>query len=171
MSLVDQGRDEEAAALVQSRMNQLGMRLSGISREWIANNEELATTAGRDAVTAIETFRTRLLLIIAAAVLLAGFLGYRMVRRIAEPIRDLQASVEVIASGDYQNEVPFTDATDETGGLARSIAVLKRGAQEMDEQRWVKAHVSAITGDLQGATSLADFGERLLSGVLPNLFK
>ena len=39
----------------------------------------------------------------------------------------------------------------------------------MDEQRWVKSHVSGITADLQVATSLVDFGERLLSGLVPRV--
>ena len=168
MSLVDEGRDDEARALGGGLM-ELGMRLSEISREWIANNEELATTAGQDAIRAIHDFRTRMLLVTAVAVLLAGLLGYWTFRRIAEPIRGLQSSVEAIASGEYRNEVPFTHATDETGALARSIEVLKRGAHEMDDQRWVKSNVSAITADLQGAASLEDFGERLLSGVVPRV--
>ena len=54
--------------------------------------------------------------------------------------------------------VPFVGATDETGGLARSIDVLKQGAAAMDEQRWVKSNVSRLTGELQGAASLAEFG-------------
>jgi signal transduction histidine kinase len=39
----------------------------------------------------------------------------------------------------------------------------------MDEQRWVKANVSAVTGQLQGAPSLAAFGQRLLSALVPML--
>ena len=169
MDLADEGRNEEAVMLALQYLEPVGTTLSGVSAEWIANNEELATAAGQDAIVAIETFRTRMMLITAAAVLLAGLLGYWMLRRIVGPIRGLRSSVEALASGDYGNEVPFTDATDETGALARSVEVLKRGAQEMDEQRWVKSHVSAITGSLQGATSLTDFGERLLSSLVPRL--
>src|SRR5207249_8521173 len=73
------------------------------------------------------------------------------------------------AAGDYTKSIPFTDATDETGSLARSIEVLKQGASEIDEQRWVKASASRILGELQGATSLAEFGQRLLSGLVPLL--
>ena len=78
-------------------------------------------------------------------------------------------SVKAIAAGDYGKAVPFVRATDETGGLARSIDVLKQGAAAMDEQRWVKSNVSRLTGELQGAASLAEFGQRLLSGLVPML--
>ena len=46
--------------------------------------------------------------------------------------------------------MPFVSATDETGGLARSIDVLKQGAAAMDEQRWVKSNVSRLTGRVAG---------------------
>jgi hypothetical protein len=39
----------------------------------------------------------------------------------------------------------------------------------MDEQRWVKANIAKLTGALQGAASHAEFGQRLLSGLVPVL--
>jgi two-component system sensor histidine kinase/response regulator len=167
MSLIDQDRYDDALTLVNGSMIPLGDRLSAISEEWVANNEELATAAGADAVRAIESFRLQMSVAIVVAVLLAGFLGLRTFRRIVEPIRGLQSSVEAMASGDYGTDVPFTGAADETGSLARSIAILRQGAADMDEQRWVKSHVSAITGELQEAASLEEFGNRLLSGLIP----
>src|SRR6185436_16704717 len=76
---------------------------------------------------------------------------------------------EGIAAGDYVQQVPFTNGTDETGALARSVDVLKSGAASMEEQRWVKENIASLTGTLQGATSHAEFGERLLSGLVPVL--
>jgi len=104
-----------------------------------------------------------------SAVLLTGLLGYFTFRRIVKPIQALDASVKSIAAGEYGNEVPFTAATDETGGLARSVDILKRGASAMDDQRWVKSSASKLTEDLQRAASLAEFGQRLVSGLVPLL--
>ena len=39
----------------------------------------------------------------------------------------------------------------------------------MDEQRWVKSNVSRLTGALQGAVSITEFGDRLLSDLVPML--
>src|SRR6185295_4026779 len=50
---------------------------------------------------------------------------------------------------------------------ARSIEVLKHGAAAIDEQRWVKSSASKVIGELQGAHSLAEFGDRLLSSLMP----
>jgi two-component system, sensor histidine kinase and response regulator len=71
--------------------------------------------------------------------------------------------------GITRNPSPFTEATDETGGLARSIEVLKQEATAIDEQRWVKSSASTVIGELQGANSLPEFGQRLLSGLVPLL--
>ncbi|HYR27033.1 MAG TPA: response regulator, partial [Thermoanaerobaculia bacterium] len=65
--------------------------------------------------------------------------------------------------------MPFTEGADETGGLARSIEVLKQGAAAMDGQRWVKSSASAVIGELQGASSLQEFADRCLSGLVPLL--
>src|SRR6185369_1037848 len=96
-------------------------------------------------------------------------LGFLTFSRIVHPIRSLETSVKSIAGGDYTKPVPFTQATDETGGLARSIDVLKQGAAAMDQQRWVKSNVSNLTGALQGADSLEAFGNELLSNLVPVL--
>ena len=150
-------------------VGELGVRLSKVSNEWIAYDQEAATAAGKESIAGIERFQRQMLMANSAAFLLTGLLGFLTFRRIVNPIQALEASVKAIAAGDYAKAVPFAGATDETGGLARSIDVLKQGAAAMDEQRWVKSNVSRLTGELQGAASLAEFGQRLLSGLVPML--
>ena len=167
MSLADQGRGAEALALFNGSIADLGPRLSKVSNEWIASDQEAATAAGKESIASVERFQRHMLVANAAALLLASLLGFVTFRRIVTPIQALEASVKTIAAGDYQRAVPFVGATDETGGLARSIDVLKQGAAAMDQQRWVKSNISRLTGELQGAASLAEFGDRLLSGLVP----
>jgi signal transduction histidine kinase/DNA-binding response OmpR family regulator/HPt (histidine-containing phosphotransfer) domain-containing protein len=170
MALSVAGRRDEASELLRSAaMLELGDRLSSASVEWIRLNEDLALSASQTVVDAITAARWRILAANAAAIVLTGLLGFLTFLRIVKPIQALDASVSAIAAGDYEKEVPFTRATDETGGLARSVDVLKQGAAAMDEQRWVKANVSRLTGELQVATSLAQFGQRLLSDLVPML--
>ena len=170
MSLAMAGRREDASsAMLGTRMEVLGRQISEASAEWIQHNESLANATSSAAVTAIELSRQRMLIASIVAVLLTSLMGLLTLRRIVRPIQALDSSVKTIAGGDYAKEVPFTQATDETGGLARSIDVLKQGAAARDEQRWVKSHVSRLTRELQGAPSLAEFGQRLLSGLVPVL--
>ncbi|HXI72870.1 MAG TPA: response regulator [Verrucomicrobiae bacterium] len=169
MAQADAGRHDEAVALLNGKVTETGERLGKVSSEWIKNNEDMAKAAGRAAVKGIQSFRWKMLLANTAAVVLTGVLGWLTLRRIVKPIRALESTVKAVAAGDYAQVVPFADAGDETGGLARSIDILKQGAAAMDEQRWVKSSAAKITADLQGATSVEEFGERLLSGLMPIL--
>jgi signal transduction histidine kinase/CheY-like chemotaxis protein/CHASE3 domain sensor protein len=169
MALTSEDRQNAAVDLLNGRITELGFRLSKVSDEWIAADQESARVAGNESVRVIERFQNDMLIANSAAFLLTGVLGFLTFRRIVGPIQALDGSVRGIAEGDYAKPVPFVDARDETGGLARSIDVLKHGAAATDQQRWVKANVSRLTGELQGATSLAEFGQRLLSGLMPML--
>ena len=120
-------------------------------------------------MASIADARRDTLIAVGVGVLLSGLLGYWTFRRIAPPIRSLKTTVETIAGGDYSRDVPFARSPDELGDLARSVDVLKRGAMAMDEQRWVKTHAARITGELQGAATLDEFGSRLVSTLVPVL--
>ena len=169
MALGDQGRLEEALAFFNGSVGELGGRQSQVSNEWIAYDQEAAEAAGAESLDVIARYRWQLLFADTVALLLTAVLGVVTFRRIVNPIRALEASVESIAAGDYDKTVPFTDARDETGGLARSIAVLKQAAAARDQQRWVKANVARIAGELHTADSVEEFGERLLSSLVPTL--
>jgi HAMP domain-containing protein len=137
--------------------------------EWISYNRQLADSAGNSAISSIEVYRHNMVIAAAGALLLSALVGLFTFQRIVRPIRGLQTAVNAIARGDYAQETPFTKAKDETGDLARAIDVLKQSAVGMEEQRWVKANAARITAELQGAASFADFGQRLVSGLVPLL--
>jgi methyl-accepting chemotaxis protein len=126
ISLETGGRHDEAVALLNGKLTETGQRLGKVSAEWIQNNEDLAKTAGKSVVDGIDAFRWKMFVANSLAVLLTGLLGWLTLRRIVRPIRALESSVKSVAAGDYAQAVPFTDATDETGGLARSIDILPR---------------------------------------------
>src|SRR5262249_2941445 len=158
---VDAGRHDEATAHLDGRsMAAMGARTGGTLRDWIAHNQALADSAGEQTLADLKDARRHFLLAVAIALLLSVGLGLLTFRTIVGPVRALRGSVETIAGGEYGIAVPFTRATDETGSLARSIDVLRQGASSMEDQRWVKANVAALTSALQGAATLAEFGER-----------
>ena len=170
MALAEDGRRDEAARLLAGdRVAGLGARAGDALRDWIAHNQELAAGAGAATVAGLEDARRHSRLALALGLILSGGLGFLTFRRIVGPVRGLRGSVEAIAGGDFGAVVPFTAALDETGSLARSIDVLRRGAGAMEDQRWVKANVATLTGAFQGAATLTEFGERLLSGLVPVL--
>ena len=169
MAFSQAGRRDEAGALLHGRLGDVANQLSRESNEWIKYNQETAAAAGQESVALTERFQRQMLIANTAALLLTALLGFLTFRRIVNPVQALETTVKAVADGDYQKRVPFTDARDETGGLARSIDVLKKGAAAMDEQRWVKSNVSKLTPELQGAESVAEFGDRLLGDLVPML--
>ena len=107
MSLADEGRVAEALALFNGRIAELGLRLSKVSNEWIAYDQEAATAAGQESIAVIERFQRHMFVANLTALLLASLLGFLTFRRIVTPIQALEASVKTIAAGDYQKAVPF----------------------------------------------------------------
>jgi signal transduction histidine kinase len=169
MTLAEDGRRDEALTRFRSTAGPTGVTLTKVSSEWIQYNKELGSTAARAALRAIEETRLQILAANLAALVLTGLVGFLTFRRIVMPIQALERSVKTVAAGDYTQSVPFTEAIDETGSLARSIEVLKQGAAAIDEQHWVKSSASTVIGELQGANSLPEFGQRLLSALVPLL--
>ena len=169
MALAEAGRHDDALEYFDATIGPLGVSLSKATSEWIEYNRDVGSRAARAALDAIEKTRTQIIAADLIALLLTGLLGVVTFRRLVNPIQALERSVKTIAAGDYTESVPFTGASDETGSLARSIEVLKQGAAAIDEQRWVKSSASGVVGELQGTNSLEEFGQRLLSGLVPLL--
>ena len=170
MTLTSNGRQAEGESLLfAGPMTLIADRLSAVSKEWIKHNEALAMEAGKGAIDSIGDSRRGMWVAGGLGLVITGLLGVLAFRRIVGPIQALETSVTTIAGGDYTKPVPCLNDVDEMGGLARSINVLKSGAAAMDDQRWIKAHAAAIAGGLQGAGTLEEFGQRLLSALVPLL--
>src|SRR6516164_2633589 len=161
------GERQKALDLAIGTLPLLGDRAHKTAGEWVEHNERLASEGSSSTVTATRDARWKWWVANALAVLLTIALGFWTFRRIVVPLRSVEASVKAIAAGDFTQEVPYTEATDETGSLARSVEVLKKSAEAMAEHRWVSASAATLVGGLPGATTLAEFGRRLLSELVP----
>ena len=122
-------RDAAIDRMFTGTFPDLGLRATNVLEQWVDHNEHLASTAGNSSLTALANSRRNLLIVVGLVLLLSGIGGIVTFRRIVIPIRGLQKSVEAIAGGDYSHPVPFTEATDETGALARSMEVLRAWRQ------------------------------------------
>ena len=160
-------RGEAGRQTVSGRFFQAGRQLNDLLVQWSDYHGELAANSGKATVTTTDDSKGQLLVIIGLITLFSAVLGFLTLRSVVRPIHALQASVQSIAGGDFTQNVPFTSATDETGGLARSIDVLKSGAAAMEEQRWVKASLAKLAEAVQDAPSIADFGQRFLTCLMP----
>jgi PAS domain S-box-containing protein len=163
------GRREEAMDRLLRILPELGQRDHKTAIAWAEHNERLAREASQGTVSATRNAEVWWWVGIASLVVITAALGFWIFRRIVVPLQGVETSVKAIASGDFSQDVPFTKSSDEIGGLARSVDVLKKSAEAMAEHRWVSASAGAVTTGLQGATSLAEFGRRLLSELMPTL--
>ena len=168
-AVTDATRQAAAREVLYGEQAELGEHIGTLSSAWIRHNEQLADDAGRASIASIEESRRNMIVAVAGALVLSGVLGLLTFRRIVIPIRALKASVESIAGGDYAKEVPFTGSADELGALACAVDVLKQGAAAMEQQRRIKSYAARLSGELQGAASLPEFGQRLVSSLVPVL--
>src|SRR5262245_3127976 len=167
MTLVAAGQRQEALDRVFGTLPALGQRTHVVSGEWAAHNERLAREASRSTVTTTSDARWKWWVANALAVVVSVVLGYWTFQRIVVPLRSMETSVKAIAAGDYSQDVPFTQASDEMGSLARSVRIVKQSAEAMAEHRWVSASAAQLVGGWPGATTLAEFGRRFLSELMP----
>ncbi len=68
------------------------------------------------------------LVVLAIELLVAGAIGYAVVRSITTPLKDLSAAIEKLSDGSSRVEVPGLERKDEFGDVARSVhALYQRG--------------------------------------------
>jgi methyl-accepting chemotaxis protein len=64
------------------------------------------------------------------------FLGlYALRRRVIVPIDVMKAYMGNLAAGDYSQEVPYTDRSDEIGAMSKAVAVFRDNAMERQQMR------------------------------------
>ena len=134
MAEADRGQTTAAYERLHGRMRDVAVKVNEASEQWIHHNETAAATAAASMVETTENVRRRLLIAGVLGFLVTAGLGFLTFRRIVTPIRALEASVRTIAAGDYEKPVPYVQASDETGSLARSVEVLKEGAAQTHVQ-------------------------------------
>jgi PAS domain S-box-containing protein len=167
IAIVSAGRREEAMDRIFRTLPAMGERGHKTAIEWAEYNERLAREASQGTVSATLNARVWWWTGIASSVVITAALAFWTFRRIVVPLQEVETSVKAIAGGDFSQEVPFTKSSDEIGSLARSVDVLKKSAEATAEHRWVSASAATLVGGLPGATTLAEFGRRLLSELMP----
>ena len=169
LALSASGRKSEAALRCREVFDPITLRLFDQIDLWVSHAEALSARTREATIEDIATSRRDTLFAIIGTALAIGWLGTLLFRRIIPPIRVLRLAVEGIAAGDYGRLIPFVRSNDEVGQLARSVDVLKGSAAAIEDERWVKDRVASTLAALATAPQLEDFGERLLSSLLPHL--
>jgi len=106
--------------------------------------------------------------LIAAAALLLFTLGFFYVR-VVRPLDVLKHDVDDLLAGRANARIHHQEDTSEVGDVARSLQRYRSAADEVERQRQRKALVARVSAALQTAESAAEFGQQLLSVLMPEL--
>ncbi|MFT3850543.1 MAG: response regulator [Propionivibrio sp.] len=160
----------QAQELVTSTVFQRTSALASEAIDQVAGtkesgSQEIAKSAQRLALAGQQLS----MVLLAVAILLCAAAWYLISRSVSEPSKRIRDAVVRLAAGELEGDVPNTDYPNETGDLARAIDVLRVKAQRVSVEHWIKTHQSAITGELQAATSFTDLAHRFLSAAAPTL--
>src|SRR5580700_5930580 len=88
---------------------------------------------------------------------------YIVETKVVNELLSLQGSIENLAGGRLDQNVPYLDRKNEIGEIGRALSTLQLGARERETQGWVKAEVGATLEALQSARDYSEFGKALLS--------
>ncbi len=103
-------------------------------------------------------------LVIGFGLLASWAAAFRIVEtQVVSELMSLQGSIQDLADGRLDQNIPFLDRKNEIGEIGRALRTLQLGARERETQGWVKAEVGATLGALQSAQDYPGFGKALLS--------
>ena len=106
--------------------------------------------------------------IVAAAVLLLFTLGF-FYARVVRPLDVLKHDVDELLAGRVNARIHHQEDASEIGDVARSLQRYRSAADEVERQRQRKALVTRVSAALQTTESAPDFGQQLLSVLMPEL--
>ena len=133
----------------------------------VRHKEEAAKQAAEEATAFAQVVQYWIIGFLLLGVSAGIGLGVVLGISVRSPLARLRTSIEELASGELEGQVPHTDFQNEVGDMARSLSVLQHSAQEADTLRWVKATTFAVASKLQAIEKLAEFGEVLMGEITP----
>ncbi|MBN2752616.1 MAG: methyl-accepting chemotaxis protein, partial [Rhodospirillaceae bacterium] len=123
-------RAETDAALTQA------FRETRTSAQALLNSTAQDLVMAQAAGRAVRARTTRTLAIASSlGIVIFGFLAIAIARSIHRPIADIRVAMNALAAGDRTIRIPGLGRRDEIGAMARSIAVFKQTAHEIERIR------------------------------------
>ena len=111
--------------------------------------------------------RTVAMTMLAIGTAIGVLMGVLIARSIKIPNERLRSSVEELAAGKIDEQIPHTDYPNEIGVLARAIKVLQDIYRRSNEQHWVKSHSAEISSALQQTEDFLSLTQTAISRIAP----
>ena len=167
-------RPVRAAALAGNNVKASDRSLGGVNQE-LQRAHEATFAIMSDLQKSIDqrsddlTRNTRHAILITWLVIGFGLLAswaaafYIVQTEVVNELLSLQGSIQDLADGRLDQNIPYLDRKNEIGEIGRALRTLQLGARERETQGWVKAEVGATLEALQSAQGYPGFGKALLS--------
>ncbi len=111
--------------------------------------------------------RTVAMTMLAIGTAIGVLMGVLIARSIKIPNERLRSSVEELAAGKIDEQIPHTDYPNEIGIMARAIKVLQDIYRRSNEQHWVKSHSAEISSALQQTEDFLALTQTAISRIAP----
>ncbi|CUW40317.1 protein of unknown function [Magnetospirillum sp. XM-1] len=169
LALLRKNSAEAAIAVASPEFQHLGVNADAALALLSDYKEEQARIEVANASAAAEGAILLTLSLLAGAVAISLLAALAVTLSVRRPIDRLSAVVTELATGKLDLDVPGTDLPNEVGALARAIDVLRADSRQMEEQRWVKTHLAAISAELQTSANPGELARKLFSMLAPLL--
>ena len=138
IALAQQGRIEDARAILEGECVDLYNSLNSAFQEIVAYNTEGSDAAAKESASIYITSNGLMMAIVIAIILVGVFFSFVIVRLIKLPISEIEDAAVKMAKGDLDVEIPYT-SKDELGVLAEQVRRLIRKLQVIidDENKFL----------------------------------
>lgn len=143
-------------------------RVAAILNEIAEAADAISDAADEEAGSVVAVAQTAVAVFVGMLLLLSGGLMFMIARTIIKPINQMTDSMQKLAGGDMEVEVPALEKRDEIGQMASTVQVFKENAIEANRLReeQAKAEQRAEEEKRQATLKMADDLEASVKGVV-----
>ena len=151
LALAQKGQKDEAIKLLEEKLRPAQLDYQKTLREQVEFQAQLTTEAGREADSAASALQRDVLIAGVAAIAVAIFLAFAIIRSITRPLAQAVQAADRVAAGDLSGDI-VVQSQDETGQLLSAL------------QRMQQSLVTTVTTVRGNAESVASASAQIASG-------
>lgn len=128
-----------------------------------------AKTLGRAAELERDNALSNLIAVTTGLLFLGALIAWIISKSITAPLENLRSSMNTLAEGNLETNIPYLESQSELGSIAKTVHVFKKAAIKLETQRWIKATVSELSTTLQSLTTTVDFAQQAINRLVVEL--
>ncbi len=168
LNYIAQNKKNEAEIFISSREFQTpGIAFNNFLREIAVDQEKEASQTIQQAKQNYLKEQSITISLLGFGLLYSLILGWIIQRAVTRPLDSIRETVEQLAAGELQHEVPYVDSPNEVGLLARAIRILQTNSRQTEARRLRRSYVAEMSAAIQQVSNLSDLGHDFLCQLAP----